>query len=80
MVKGAAALIVSMGAGVVVGNVAVFTTPANAGKFHKFLVAAGSFGIGGAIGDSAAKYTSELIDELVHGKAEEVVAVVTDVK
>lgn len=78
MVKGAAALIVSMGAGVIVGNVAVFTTPATAGKLQKFLISAGAFGVGGAIGDAAAKYTTDLIDEIIDGKPE--IAVVTDIR
>ncbi len=63
LVKAAADLIVSMGVGVVVGNVIKTTTPATLNLAQKIGVGVGSFVLCHMFGDMAARYTTQTIFE-----------------
>ncbi len=62
-VKGVGAFVVSIGAGAIVGNAVKFTTPQTIGVINKLFVAVGSVALSWMVGDKAAKWTEEKIDE-----------------
>lgn len=53
-VKDVAELAISMGVSVVVGNLIKETTPVDASKYTKVMVAIGAYSLGGLLGDMAA--------------------------
>lgn len=58
-------LLVSTGAGAIVGNAIKATTPAEITTLNKVTIAAGSFALSGLVGGAASKYTSKQIDDTV---------------
>lgn len=62
--KGILGFGVSLGAGLIVGNVVGLTTPANTRTLPKVLIKLGTFGIAGYVGEKAAEYTNETIDDV----------------
>lgn len=56
--------IVGLGAGVVVKNIIVATTPQNITAVQKALVMIGAFGLSGIVTKAASNYTTEEIEEL----------------
>lgn len=86
IVKGVSELVVSAGAGVVVGNLVRATTPYDLSKFQKVMVGVGGYAIGAVLGDLSAKYVSAQIDgyaerisEIIH-PSEETQEAVADAK
>lgn len=65
---------VSLGAGIIVGNIVNVTTPSNIKLLPKILVKAGTFALAGYAGEKAAQYTNETIDDVtaVFGFAKDV--------
>lgn len=61
--KGAADIIVSIGAGAIVTNAIKATSPEDMKLVKKLSVAVGGFVISSMVADAASKYTSEKIDE-----------------
>jgi hypothetical protein len=55
---------VSLGAGIIVGNIVNLTTPPNTKALSKVLVKAGTFALAGYAGEKAAQYTNETIDDV----------------
>jgi hypothetical protein len=94
IIKGVSELIVSTGAGVVVGNLVKATTPYDLGKVQKVMVGVGGYAIGAVLGDLSAKYVSSQIDgyaerinEIIHpseetqeAAVEAAEAVITDIQ
>lgn len=73
IVKGVSELVVSAGAGVVVGNLVRATTPYDLSKVQKVMVGVGGYAVGAVLGDLSAKYVSaqidgyaERINEIIH--------------
>lgn len=62
--KGIVGFGVSLGAGIIVGNAVGITTPANTKTLSKVLIKLGTFGIAGYVGEKAAEYTNETIDDV----------------
>lgn len=58
-------LLVSTGAGAIVGNAVKATTPAEINTLNKVTIAAGSFALSGLVGAAASKYTAKQIDDTV---------------
>lgn len=67
VVKAVAGIVVSLGAGAVVGNAIKFTSPEDLKVLAKVGVGIGGFVISAMVGDAAAKYTEEQIDSVVDG-------------
>jgi len=64
-VKTGAGFVIYVGVGAIVGNLIKSTTPADTSKIVKLCIKVGSLLVTGAVGDMAAKYTEEQIDEAV---------------
>lgn len=64
-IKAVAGFSVSIGAGIIVGNLINATTPIDAKKITKFFIMVGGGAIGGMVGDKAAEYVNEQIDDVV---------------
>lgn len=64
ILKGIAGFGTAVGAGVIVANVTKYTTPAGANKIVRTLIHMGEFGIAGFVGEKAAEYTVETIDQV----------------
>lgn len=64
ILKSVAGLVVSAGAGAVVGNAIKASTPEDIKNLNKVLVAIGGFALTGMVGEMASKYTAEQIDQL----------------
>lgn len=69
ILKSATGMIVSAGAGAIVGNAIKMSTPADVKTIGKVLIAVGGFALSGMVGEAASKYTSDSIDELADGFA-----------
>ena len=65
LLKTAAALVVSVGVGAIVGNAVKHTTPSDVKQLAKACIKLGSFVLTGVVGDMAAKYTEDKIDSAV---------------
>lgn len=63
ILKSATGLIVSAGAGAVVGNAIKASTPADIKTIQKVLVGVGGFVLSGMAGEMASKYVNATIDE-----------------
>lgn len=64
ILKSATGMIVSAGAGAIVGNAIKASTPADVKTVGKVLIAVGGFALTGMVGEMASKYTSDSIDEV----------------
>lgn len=63
ILKSASGLIVSAGAGAIVGNAIKMTTPADAKIMNKICIGVGGFVLSSMVGDLASKYTADSIDD-----------------
>lgn len=63
VLKSVTGLIVSAGAGAIVGNTVKMSTPADAKIINKICIGVGSVVLSSMVGDMAAKYTADTIDE-----------------
>ena len=64
ILKSATGLIVSAGAGTIVGNAIKASTPADVKTAGKVLIAVGGFALTGMVGEMAAKYATDSIDDV----------------
>lgn len=62
--KGIVGFSVSLGAGLIVGNIVNLTTPSNTKTLSKLLIKGGTFALAGYAGEKAAEYTNETIDDV----------------
>jgi hypothetical protein len=65
LIKLAADLLVSIGAGAVVSNAIKVSTPENAKAIQKIAIGVGGFVLSGMAGEMAVKYTDQNIDNAV---------------
>lgn len=79
LTKAVTDLVVSAGAGAVVGNAIKATTPPDAKVLTKVSIGIGGFVLSGAVGQWAAKYTSDQIDGTVE-QIKDVSAAVRNIK
>lgn len=63
--KTVAAIVVSTGAGAIVGNTVKLTTPEDVKLISKVAIAAGGFALSGIVADAASKYTENEIDSTI---------------
>lgn len=64
ILKSATGMIVSAGAGTIVGNAIKASTPADVKTVNKVLIAVGGFALTGMVGEMASKYATDSIDEV----------------
>lgn len=64
MLKEGTSLVLSIGCGVIVGNVVKTTSPANMGKLKDLCVGVSSLVLGSMLGDQASEYADKKIDEV----------------
>lgn len=67
MIKGILGFGASVGAGMIVTNVARATTPLGAGKIYKGFIRLGTFAIGGIVGDKAEAWIGKQVDNIADG-------------
>jgi hypothetical protein len=65
MLKTGVKVVVTLGVGAIISNVAKCTTPRDTGKIMKLCIGLGSIVLGGIVTDKAGEYTDKTIDEAV---------------